>query len=171
MTTEPVPINGIIPAVFADRKGAEKAISDLRLLGFSEDELGVLVPDPAHHELLDNSTHQALTGAGHGALVGAPIGALAGIAIAAIAAPGIGVIGVGGAMLAGGHLGALWGVITGAYLGLTAQVHHIEDVEQKYSVPLAPGEIMLTVVADSDQANAVNQVIERDGGRCVCPDS
>lgn len=171
MTAATVPFNGIIPGVFGDRKSAEKAIADLRSLGFSEDEMGVIVPDPSHHELIDNSTHQALTGAGRGMLVGAPIGALAGIAIAALAAPGVGVIGVGGAVLAGGHLGALWGIVTGAYLGLTAQVHHVEDIEKKYSVPLAPGEIMVTVITDPEQAGAVTELIERDGGRCACPES
>jgi hypothetical protein len=167
MTAAVGSLNRIIPSVFADRASAEKAIVDLRDVGFAEDELGVIVPDPAHHDLIDDTTHQALEGVEQGMLVGAPVGALAGIALAALAAPGIGVLGVGGALLFGGHLGALWGVVAGAYLGLTARVHHIEDAERKYEVPLKPGEILVTVVTDQDRADVVTELIERDGGHLV----
>jgi hypothetical protein len=160
-------LEGVVPVVFSSRAQAEAAIAELRALGFADDELGVIVPDPAHHDLLDDSTHEALTGLGHGILVGAPLGAIAGIALAALAAPGVGVIGVGGALLFGGNIGALWGAITGAYLVLTAEVHHLEDVEHKYEIPLKPEEILVVVMTDPGRADAVCQIMQRHEARCV----
>lgn len=125
------------------------------------------MPDPSHHRLIDDSIHEALQGLSHGTIAGASIGTVAGIALVALAAPGVGVIGVGGALLSGGHPGALWGAITGAYLGLMAEVHHLEDVERKYEIPLAPEEILLVVVTDTDRSDEVCRIMRRHGARCV----
>lgn len=162
-----VNMDGIVPGVFSDRAKAEASLIELREIGFSDDELGVLVTDPETHHLIDDSTAQALKGLGHGVLVGAPLGAIAGLALAAIAAPGIGVIGVGGALLFSGHIGALWGAVTGAYLGLTAEIHHLEDIEQKYQIALKPNEILVVVVSDSDRADTACEIMTKNGATCL----
>lgn len=129
--------------------------------------LGVVVPNPEHQYLIDDSTHEALSGLGHGVLIGMPLGAIAGIALAAIAAPGVGVIGVGGVLLFGGHLGALWGAVAGAYLGLTGRVRHLQDMEEHYNIPLAPKEILLVVIAGTERIDVVCQIMQRHGARRV----
>jgi hypothetical protein len=87
-------IADVVPAVVADRAQAEAAMAELRALGLRHDDLGVLVPDPAHHHLLDNSTKEALTGVEKGIAFGVPLGAPAGMGLAALVVPGIGVLGL-----------------------------------------------------------------------------
>lgn len=160
-------IDGVVPGVFADTASAEAAIEELREMGFSDDELGVIVTDPAHHRLIDDPETETLRGLERGILIGTPLGVLGGLAVAALAAPGIGLIGLGGVLLFGCHAGALWGAITGAYLGLTAEIHHLEDIEEKYEIPLAPHEILVAVVTDPARSQAVCEAMQRHGARCV----
>lgn len=159
--------DGVVPAVFSDTTGAEVAIGELRTLGFSDDELGIIVTDPAHHRLLDDSMHEVATGVENGVLVGLPIGVLGGIGLVALAAPGIGLIGLGGALLLGGTLGAMWGGITGSQLGLLTAIRHLEDVEEEYEAPLAPGEVLVAVVVDPERQDAVREIMQRHGGRYI----
>lgn len=160
-------IDGVVPGVFADTTSAEAAIAELRELGFGDDELGVIVTDPAHHRLIDDAERETLLGLERGILIGTPLGVLGGLALAALAAPGIGLIGLGGVLLFGCHAGALWGAITGAYLGLTAEIHHLEDVEEKYEIPLAPHEVLVAVVTDPERSDEVCGTMQRHGARCI----
>jgi hypothetical protein len=160
-------IDGVVPGVFADTASAEAAIAELRALGFGDDELGVIVTDPAHHRLIDDAERETLLGLERGILIGTPVGVLGGLALAALAAPGIGLIGLGGVLLFGCNAGALWGAITGAYLGLTAEIHHLEDVEEKYEISLAPHEVVVAVVTDPERSQAVCETMQRHGARCV----
>jgi hypothetical protein len=153
--------------VFADAASAEAAIAELQRMGFADDEMGVIVADPAHHRLLDDALREEIVGLRRGVMIGAPLGALGGIALVALAAPGIGVIGLGGVLLAGGHLGALSGLVVGAYLGLTAEIHHLEDIARKYRIPLAPEEVLVTVVTDPKRTEAVCEAMKRHGARCI----
>lgn len=159
-------IDGVVPGIFADTASAEAAIAELRELGFGDDDLGVIVSDPAHR-LIDDPESETLLGLERGILIGTPLGVLGGIAVAALAAPGIGLIGLGGVLLFGCHAGALWGAITGAYLGLTAEIHHLEDVEEKYEIQLAPREVLVAVVTDPERSQAVCQAMQRHGARCI----
>jgi hypothetical protein len=70
-------------------------------------------------------------------------------------------------LLFGCHAGALWGAITGAYLGLTAEIHHLEDIEEKYEVPMALHEVLVAVVTDPERSQAVCETMQRHGARCV----
>jgi hypothetical protein len=140
--------DGVVPGVFPDAAGVEAAIAELRTLGFTDDELGIIVTDPEHHRLLDNSAREAMTGLEHGVLVGLPLGVLGGIALVALAAPGIGLIGLGGALLLGGTLGALWGGIGGSELGLLAAIRHLAQVEEQYEIHLTRGEVLVAVMVD-----------------------
>lgn len=160
-------LDGVVPGVFDTKEAAEAALAELRELGFSDDEMGVVVADPIQHRLIDDTVDEAAKGLKRGLLFGVPIGVLAGIGLVALVAPGVGVIGVGGVLLAGGHAGALWGGIIGAYLGLTAEVHHLEDIEEKYEIPLKPNEILLAVVVDPERADEVCEIMRRNGARCV----
>jgi hypothetical protein len=161
------PLDGVVPGVFSDRSRAEKALEELRAIGLAEDEMGVIVPDPAHHHLMTDPETETVKGLAKGVLVGGGIGALAGMALAALVVPGVGVVGVGGALLFGTHFGGLWGAISGAYLGLTTEIHHLEDIEKKYRIELQPGEILVVVVTDRDRAYEVCQIMQRNGARGI----
>lgn len=161
------PLDGVVPGVFGSREQAEKALEDLREIGLAEDEMGVIVPDPAHHHLMDDPETETVKGLAKGFVIGGGIGALAGMALAALVVPGVGVVGVGGALLFGSHFGGLWGAISGAYLGLTTEIHHLEDIERKYHIDLKPGEILVVVVTDRERAYEVCQIMQRNGAHCV----
>jgi hypothetical protein len=160
-------LDGVVPGVFADPASAEAAIAELREMGFGDDDLGVIVTDPAHHHLIDDPDYETLKGLKRGILIGTPLGMLGGLALIALGAPGLGVIGLGGALWFVGHAGALWGAIIGAYYGLTAEIHHLEDIEEKYEIPLAPHEVLVAVVTDPERSQAVCEVMHGHGARCV----
>jgi hypothetical protein len=164
------PQDGVVPVIFSNREDAEAAVAELHDLGFAFSETGALVRDPDHHYLIDDSLHESLKGFERGALKGAPLGAAAGMALAALAVPGIGTVGVAGALLFGAPLGALWGVIAGGYLGMTGEVHHLEEIEQQYDVPLKPDEVLVMVVPDHKRVETVCTVMQRHGARCADQD-
>jgi hypothetical protein len=159
-------LNGVVPAVFENRGQAEAAIKELRAMGYSDDDLGVMVPDPEHYHLLDNSVKETLKGIGTGGVIGMPLGVLAGIGVASLMIPGLGPIGVGGALLWGGLGGTIWGAYLGAQIGLAAEIIHLEDIERRYEIPLKPNQMLLVVVA-GNKANEVCRVLEMHGAHCI----
>lgn len=159
-------VDGIVPAIFTSRAQAEAAIADLRSLGFDDDDLGLIVPDPAHYHLLDDSDTEALHGLTRGVLIGVPVGTLAGIGLMLLAVPGLGPIGLGGMLLLGAYGGALWGAIIGAEFGLDAKIKHITDIERQYDISLQRDEILVAVLAE-DRAPAVCDILRRHGARCI----
>jgi hypothetical protein len=158
-------LEGVVPAVFDDREQAEAAIEELREIGFSDDELGVMVPDPEHYHLMDNSLKEVMKGLGTGGAVGAPLGALAGLGVAGLLIPGLGVVGVGGALLWGGLGGAIWGTYLGAQIGMAVEIIHISDIERRYEIPLKQNQILIVVVA-ANQSEKVCQIMESHGAHC-----
>lgn len=158
-------LEGFVPAVFENRDEAEAAINELRALGFGDDDLGVMIPDPEHYHLLDNSTKEVLKGIGTGGIVGLPLGVAAGVSVAALLVPGLGVIGVGGALLWGTLGGAIWGAYLGANIGMAAEIRHIDDIERRFEIPLEDHQMLVVVVANSE-AKQVGDVMERHGAHC-----
>ncbi len=41
----------VVPAVFANREAAEAAIAELRRLGFTDEDIGLAVPEPGRYAL------------------------------------------------------------------------------------------------------------------------
>ena len=158
-------LEGVVPAVFSSREDAEAGMAALREAGFSNDDLGVMIPDPEHLRLIDDSSKEAWKGLSTGMIAGIPIGTLAGMALTALIIPGLGILGVGGALLVGGVGGALWGTYIGSTSGLAAEISHVEDIERRYEIPLRPNEILLIVVAN-DRAVQVCEIMERHGAHC-----
>ncbi len=156
----------VVPAVFGNRTDAEAALAELRQLGFRHDDLGVMVPDPEHHHLIDNSDREVWGSLSAGMVAGIPIGTLAGMALMALVIPGLGILGLGGALIVGGAGGALWGAYLGSVTGLAAEIMHVEDVEHRYEISLQPNEILVVVMAHA-QAERVCQIMEQHGARCL----
>jgi hypothetical protein len=159
-------LNGVVPAVFPSKEDAEAALLELQKIGLRHDDLGVMVPDPEHVHLIDNSDREVWGSLSTGMIAGMPIGALAGMALTALIIPGLGILGVGGALLVGGAGGALWGAYLGSVSGLAAEITHVEDTEHKYEIPLQPNEILVVVVAHN-QVDRVCEIVQRHGARCV----
>jgi hypothetical protein len=158
-------LEGVVPAVFENHEEAEAAINELRSLGYGDDDLGVMIPDPEHYHLLDNSTMEFIKGLRTGGIVGLPLGAAAGISVAALLVPGLGIIGVGGALLWGGLGGAIWGAYLGANIGMAAEIRHIDEIERRFEIPLEPHQMLVVVIANRDARN-VCEIMERHGAHC-----
>lgn len=158
-------IEGVVPAVFEDQEEAKAAISELQGMGYSDSNLGIMIPDPEHFHLLDKNLNEVLKGIRSGGVFGIPLGAAAGISVATLLVPGLGAIGVGGALLWGGLGGAIWGAYLGAQLGIAVEIRHIEDIERRFEIPLEPHQMLVVVVANSN-AQEVCAVMERHGARC-----
>ncbi len=159
-------IEGTVPAVFSSKADAEAALNELRSMGFGHDDLGVIVPDPAHFHLIDESGKETWHGLYGGTIAGIPIGALAGMAMTALIIPGLGVLGVGGALLVGGVGGAMWGAYLGSITGIAAEIMHVDDIERRYQIPLQKDEILVVVLAN-ETAPEVCAVLERHNARCI----
>lgn len=158
-------IDGAVPAVFSSKADAEAALTELQRMGFSNDDLGVMVPDPTHFRLMDESGKETWHGLSTGMVAGIPIGALAGMAMTALIIPGLGILGVGGALLVGGVGGAMWGAYLGSVSGVAAEIMHVEDIERRYEIPLQRDEILVVVVAN-ERAPEVCDVVQQHGARC-----
>ncbi|MGA7673111.1 MAG: hypothetical protein WBW04_22030 [Nitrolancea sp.] len=168
MTAQPKveTLKGVVPAVFSNSEDAEAALEELRRLGFRHDDLGIMVPDPEHHHLIEDSDKEVWGSLSTGMVAGIPIGVLAGMALTALVIPGLGAIGLGGALLIGGTGGALWGAYLGSMTGLGVEILHVEDVEHRYEIQLKPNEILVVVMAHNE-AERVCEVVQRHGARCL----
>lgn len=158
-------LEDVVPAVFSSEAEAKAAMDQLRELGYTDNDFGIMVPDPTHYHLLDKPMVDTLKGLGTGGVIGAPIGVLAGMSVMTLLIPPLGFIGIGGALLYGGLQGALWGAYVGAQVGMAAKIQHLSDIEQRFEIPLKPNEIMVVVAAGND-AERVCSIMNQHGARC-----
>ncbi len=151
--------------VFHDREHAQAAVSELRQLGFPEDDIGVAYrgEEDVHgaHEVREQGTHAA-EGAGVGAATGAGIGALWGLGILAGVLPAVGPAIAGGtlaAILSSAAAGAAAAGLAGALIGAGIP----EEEARYYEDEFKAGRIVVTVRGESryDEAAAV---LRRHGG-------
>jgi hypothetical protein len=155
---------GHIAAVFENKEQAEATIADLRDLGLTDDDLGLVVPEPGRYKLEDHESEEIGRGIIRGAAIGVPIGGLAGLTLAAVGVPGIGVLGLSGlafSLLQGGF----WGAFVGSFGGLVARVMAGAEEEHWCEIPVGGSEILLIARAGASFAEA-HQVIHRHGARC-----
>ncbi len=153
-------------AVFGERDEAEAAVEDLRHLGLADEHLGVAVRQPDGHVFEEDAETDVAHGIEKGIAIGAPIGALAGMTVLTLLVPGLGTLGVGGILAAGGLSGALAGTYLGAFLGLTAEEHVVEEEWDWERVPLQPGQVLI-VVAGHGHPDQVTEVLVAHGGHLV----
>ena len=157
-----------IGAVFADRRSAEAAIGDLRVIGLGSDHLGAAV---SHHDpvVFEHDESQDLlrdVEAGTGA--GAAIGVLGGMLIFGLALPGIGTLGAAGILAVGAATG-IGGAMLGGYAGVAAANRELDEHERLSQTPLQPGEV-LVVACSHNHPDLVTDALERHGGRLLPTD-
>ena len=153
-------------AIFDDRTTAEAAVEDLRRSGLADEHLGVALHEPGSHVFEEEVGAEMAHGLERGIAIGAPIGAIAGMTVLALIVPGVGAWGVGGILAAGGVTGALAGGFWGAYLGLTAEEHVMEEEWDRERVPLQPGQVMV-VVDQHGHPDDVKRILRSHGGQLV----
>src|SRR5688572_6496983 len=135
---------------------ALEIVDQLKLAGFSSDDISVLFPDKSGtrdfgHEQHTKAPEGAATGVSAGGLLGGTLGWLAGIG--ALAIPGVGPLIAAGpimAALSGAAVGAAVGGITGALVGMG-----IPEFEAKrYEGKIREGNILISVHTDDSNERA-----------------
>jgi hypothetical protein len=150
--------------VFDDRDQAQRAINELRRMGFREDEIGVAARNDdtvSGGTALDDRATNTAIGACAGAATGASIGAVWGMGIIAGLLPGIGPVIAGGALaavLASAATGAAAAGLAGALLGFGLS----EDEATHYETEFKAGRIIVTVQANGRYPEAL-AALERNG--------
>ena len=132
------------------REQAATIVNDLKVAGFSNNDISALFPDKEGsrdfaHEAHTKAPEGSAVGAGSGAVLGGALGWLAGIG--ALAIPGVGPFIAAGpimAALGGAAVGGTAGGFTGALIG-----YGIPEYEAKqYEGKIRDGNILLSVHTD-----------------------
>jgi len=149
---------------------AEAIVDQLKMAGFSYDDISVLFPDKQGtkdfaHEHHTKAPEGAAAGAATGGVVGGTLGLLAGIGSLAI--PGVGPFIAAGpimAALSGAAVGGAVGGIAGALIGLG-----IPEFEAKrYEGKIRKGNILISVhTENSDEAARVKEIFEQNNAEDV----
>jgi hypothetical protein len=156
--------------IFDTKIEAERAVDDLKLQGFRNSDISVLMPTKEStqdfaHEKSTKAPEGASAGAAGGAVLGGTLGWLAGIGTLAI--PGIGPFIAAGpivATLAGAGAGGMIGGLAGALIGMGVP----EYEAKRYEGMVKEGGILLSAhVDDSDWRDKAKDVLTRCGARDV----
>lgn len=144
----------LLVGLFRDKENAEKAYNDLRDMGYSADEINVVMTNDTRKRYYSDKDREsnsemgnkALEGTGAGAAIGGIAGGIAG-AIAAVGTnlliPGLGLVVLG--PLAAGLAGAGAGGITGGIIGALIGAGIPEEKARIYNEALENGSILLSV--------------------------
>lgn len=153
-----------------DEAQAVRIVDDLKIAGFSNNDISVLLPDKSGtrdfaHEKGTKAPEGGLTGAGSGLVLGGVLGWLVGIGSLAI--PGLGPFIAAGpimAALSGAGVGAAAGGIIGALIGMG-----IPEYEAKrYEARLREGRILVSVHSEnSDETKRAKEIFERAGAEDI----
>jgi uncharacterized membrane protein len=143
---------------------AESIVNELKVAGFSDNDISVLFPDKTGtkdfaHEQHTKAPEGAVTGAGTLGVLGGALGWLAGIG--ALAIPGAGPFIAAGpimAALSGAAVGAAVGGITGALVGMGIPEYEAKRYEGK----IKEGNILISVHTENhDEGKRVRELFEK----------
>jgi hypothetical protein len=153
-TTDP----GLVVGVFPDRAAAERAVAELRRLGVTDSQIGVI----ARNGDAAAKGSQWEAGAAAGAVAGGATGTLLGVAVAAGLIPGIGPF-VAGGLLGGLAASAAAGAVGGSVIGTLIGLGVPEREAAYYHGEFEAGRVLVTIRA-GDRANVVRPVLHWHGG-------
>lgn len=149
---------------------AEGIVSELKISGFSDNDISVLFPDKTGtkdfaHEHSTKAPEGAATGAGTGGVVGGALGWLAGIG--ALGIPGAGPFIAAGpimAALGGAAVGAAVGGIAGALIGMGIP----EFEARRYEGKIRAGNILISVhTENSREGKRAREILEQAGAQDI----
>jgi hypothetical protein len=160
-----------VTAVFDDRTLAERAIRELRRMGWEDSDLSFVARSEDEAVAAGRARENVGERAAKGAAVGAGAGLLFGLA--ALAIPGLGpFITAGGLASAlgatGGALasGAIVGGTSGAIAGALTRAGYSKDESEFYGPTIERGGVLVAVeTEDVASANEVGEILVQDGGR------
>jgi hypothetical protein len=147
---------GMLTGMFADRESAENAYQDLHDLGYSKEDINLIMSDETRKKhFYDEDTEigtKAAEGAGKGSAIGGAVGAVAGIIAAvgtSLVIPGLGVVIAG--PIAAGLAGAGAGGITGGVIGALVGSGIPEARAKLYESGIKKGQVVIGVYPRSEE--------------------
>jgi uncharacterized protein (TIGR02271 family) len=152
-------------ALFDDHTQAQRAIEQLRRVGFSDKEIGVTARDMDTQRKAasdDKGGTHATEGAVAGVAAGAGVGALWGLGILAGALPAIGPAIAGGTLaviLSSAAAGAATAGVAGALIGAGIPEEEASYYEREFQA----GRVVVTVRADG-RFNEAQSILQQNGG-------
>jgi hypothetical protein len=157
-------------AIVSNAVQAESVVDELRLAGFSNNDVSVLFPDvEGTHEFAHANSTKAPEGAVMGASAGGLLGGVAGwlMGLGTLAIPGAGPL-----IAAGPIFGALSGIaIGGAAGGLSGALTGLGFPEYEarlYAGKLQDGNILIAAhTENSHETKVARQIFERAGGHDI----
>lgn len=160
---------GLITGMFRDRASAERAVADLQNLGYTQNNISVMMNDKTRaRDFATDTGTKAAEGAGVGAGIGGTLGAIVAAltatgSVAAVAATG----GLAAPLVAGPLAAALAGAgaggLTGGLIGGLVGAGIPEDRARAYETDLTAGGILVGVHAEGANAARVQQVLMSEG--------
>jgi hypothetical protein len=154
-------MSNLITGLFDSETAAEKAVAELKLVGYTQNEISIIMKDSASAaEFADEvGASRTMEGIGTGAAIGGTVGAVLGglLAVGTITLPGIGFLVAGplAAMLAGAGAGGL----AGSLLGWLTSAGIPEDVAPYYERGLGEGGIVVAVASHPGDEGRVQQIL------------
>ncbi|HEY1381630.1 MAG TPA: hypothetical protein VGF55_32835, partial [Gemmataceae bacterium] len=158
-TNTPVIDRTLVVGVFRDREDAGQAVAELRRLGFTGEQVGVIARNGDTARVAGS---QWEVGAAAGAVAGGATGTVLGFAVAAGLIPGVGPFLAGG-ILAGVAASAATGAVAGSVLGALVGLGIPEEEAAYYHGEFQAGRTIVTVRA-GDRVDIVRSVMARFGG-------
>jgi hypothetical protein len=149
---------------------AEAIVDQLKMAGFSYDDISVLFPDKQGskdfaHEHHTKAPEGAAAGAGTGGVVGGTLGLLAGIGSLAI--PGVGPFIAAGpimAALSGAAVGAAVGGLAGGLIGLGIPEYEAKRYEGK----IRKGNLLISVhTEDGNEVSRAKEIFEQNNAEDI----
>jgi uncharacterized membrane protein len=163
--------NNVISAVFDSREEAERAVTELRSAGVSDQSVSIIARDEGHTTATDGTgadTGEKAEDAGKGAIGGAVLGGILGVA--ALAIPGVGPLAAAGAIASGAipgaaAIGAGAGAVAGGLTGLLKDHGVDENDASYYEDRIKQGGTFVSVRDDGgfDRERA-REILYRNGG-------
>jgi outer membrane lipoprotein SlyB len=159
----------LLLGVFPNRELAEGAIDELGHAGYTDKEIGILMPGGTVEQIETPTHHReevAAQGAETGALAGGSLGILAG-ALAVAAIPGIGLAVTGGmfTILAGATAaGAALGAFAGPFVAMGLSEEEAKNYEDEFRVGRT---IVAVQVHDHDHLDEVVTLLRSHGAITV----
>ncbi|HKV39017.1 MAG TPA: hypothetical protein VJX67_07380 [Blastocatellia bacterium] len=158
----------LVTGIFKTRLSAERAIEDLVNLGYSREDISLLMSDVTRgREFGLQMATKAPEGAAAGVAIGGVVGAVAAslVALGIIIVPGLSLVAAGPvvAALAGLGAGAAAGGMTGALIGLGLPEHEAVF----YHEAIEQGGILVGVYSHDDRADRARKILDAAGAEKV----
>jgi len=156
-------MSNVITGLFDTTAAAENAVTQLKALGYGENELTIIMKDYGAAETLAAEIgSRSMEGIGAGTTIGGALGAiLAGLlAVGTVTLPGVGLIAAGplAAMLAGAGAGG----IVGGLIGWFVDAGVPEDLAPYYERSLNEGGVVVAVGAHTGDEARVRDILRAE---------